>query len=402
MFHEIRALKFVIPLIGTLFFVAACSSSGGGAANEEGATRDLLRNFFQTPSALNEDEGDVAAENIVLQTALAAAAAPVGAGTTSGVAQSTEPGLVNAPNLVVGEDSDGARTISFQIAGTTPYTIDTTVNAAGAFTDTTTGMADNRNLVQGGSGNRVTFTQTLGTADTDGNIATPTGELHVYLRTDTPNSVEGDDDYLAYGFWIYDLVGTDVGTDDVSTIGAFVDASPGVVFDSSTLAALTETATYEGRAEGLYHEEVGGTSSFRAFTAMSLLTADFGDDATGLGTITGTIGSFVGLPPDLETLEVVLGGTDNILTPNEGLFTGATTTILRLDDSDLGLTGMWGGKFYDDTDDTSTTDHPGTVAGTFGAASAVPDTSAGAASDAMNRRALLGIYWADLQPPVAP
>ena len=159
------------------------------------------------------------------------------------------------------------------------------------------------------------------------------------------------------------------------------------------MTTLTGTATYEGDADGLYHEEVAGESDFMAFTADASLTADFeADDA--LGTITGTIDGFAGLPEAFTGLEVTLGSA--ALTANEGgFFNAGTTATLTLDGMSRDLAGTWGGKFYDDTDSTVDTDHPGTVAGTFGL-SHMPYEDPTDASR-MNRRALLGIYWADLE-----
>ena len=333
--------------------------------------------------------------NIVRQTLAAAGTIPVGffrsATETGGIRQESIVTGGGAPNIEIGENS-GVTTFSILLRNshnTILFAIDTTVNAAGAFTDTTTGMADNRNLVQGGSGDQVTFTRT----------DAGTGSLHVYLKTNTPNSVAGMDDYLAYGFWIYDPVGT--GATDLPLIGAFVDSNEGVVFPGTNVLALAGTATYAGDAEGLYHEEVAGVSDFRTFTANASLTADF-DAALEGGSVTGTIDTFVGLPPAFANLEVALGGAGGgvgavVLTSGSSgntFFTGDTSATVTLDGASRDLTGTWGGKFYDDTDSAVDTDHPGTVAGTFGLQEAHVDPTD---ASRMNRRALLGIYWADLE-----
>ena len=171
--------------------------------------------------------------------------------------------------------------------------------------------------------------------------------------------------------------------------------SPNLAFPSANVLALEGTATYAGDAEGLYHEEVAGESDFRTFTADASLTAEF-ENATELGTVAGTITSFVGLPTEFANLEVALVSTA-LRARDGGFFDAGTTATLTLDGASRDLAGTWGGKFYENTDPSrSDTDHPGTVAGTFGL-SHVPyedptDTSR------MNRRALLGIYWADLVP----
>ena len=414
MLLEIRALRFVVPLIGALFFVAACGGSGGGGTTTPAPAPDdpapddpapddpapdapdpdpdpvTLQSFFETPS--EEGPSDAPEQNIVRQTLDAADNTPVGffrsATETGGIRQESLVTGGGAPNIVIGENS-GVTTFSILLRDphntTISFLIDTTdvANAPGSGT--------NANLEQDpldGNGDQVTFTRTYA----------GTGNVHVYLKTDTPNSVAGMDDYLAYGFWIYDPVGA--GATDIPVIGAFVDSNQGVVFPNANLDALTGTATYAGNAEGLYHEEVAGVSDLRTFTANASLTADFDAVSSQGGSVAGTIDTFVGLPPAFATLEVALGGGGTapgaiVLTDGvSNLFTGLTSATVTLDGASRDLTGAWGGKFYDDTDSAVDTDHPGTVAGTFGLQEAHEDPTD---ANRMNRRALLGIYWADLE-----
>ena len=92
------------------------------------------------------------------------------------------------------------------------------------------------------------------------------------------------------------------------------------------------------------------------FNAQASLTADFGD-ASALGSVSGTITESmtdggVGLP------ELTLEPAD---------FTQSGENFIG-DTSGTGLAGKWGGKFYGNG--ASATDHPGSVAGTFGAKTA--------------------------------
>ncbi len=427
MLLEIRALRFVVPLIGALFFVAACGGSGGGGTTTPAPAPDpapddpapddpapddpapapqsaltTLQSLLATPSAMGPlDHPD---RNIVLQTLGAANNPPIGgASANGGVGQiSGDIAGIGSPRVVVTENAGADRTFRVSLphsAHSTLLILTTTTALAG--------VGGNEHLVQAeflqeGGGATATFTpqRTAGVGDVvtfnepqppvDA-VSAPdgTGRLYVYLRTDIPDSIGDDTDYLAYGFWIHDPVGTAAG--DIPAIGVFVD-SPATGFPGANVLALAGTATYAGDAEGLYHEEVAGESDFRTFTADASLTADFGN-ATELGTVAGTITSFVGLPTEFADLEVALVST--ALTAGDGgFFNAATSATLTLDGESRDLAGTWGGKFYENTDPSrSDTDHPGTVAGTFGLQGANEDPDD---ATRMNRRALLGIYWADV------
>ena len=405
MFHEIRALKFAVSLIGTLLFVAACSGSGEDdtttSATSAHSALTELQSLLETPSA--PGVSDAPERNIVRQTLDAADNVPIAGSTGNGsVSQISGGATAGAASVTIGTNAGGDRTFRIDLPHTdaTTYLITTGTDLVGVGVNehlvqeefVQEGRGDTATFTEqtnAGIGDVVTFNEPQGAVDDDNPDGT--GRLYVYLRTDIPESIGDDTDYLAYGFWIHDPVGTAVG--DVPAIGVFVDSSVSG-FPRADVDALIGTATYEGDAEGLYHEEVAGVSDFRTFTADASLTADFETNSVP-GTVTGTVDNFAGLPAEFSTLSVTLAST--VLTDADGgFFNAGTSATLTLDGALRNLTGTWGGKLYDDTDDSSNTDHPGTVAGTFGLGEAHEDPTD---ASRMNRRALLGIYWAGLQPP---
>ena len=360
MFLEIRALKFAVPLIGILFFVAACSSdsSGGGGLGE-------LQSFFVEPSQLADN---VAGDGHIVQVVFAAA---------------------NARPI---ERDSGDTSVTFD-DGTT-YVLDggdvsQSSNRASRSANVRFLPEESNVRIFVGTGIG-SFGAERGASRGDTVTRQPSDPsasdepFYLYVRTDTPNSVGSPTDYLAYGFWI---LGPDAfGSNNDPLFGAFVDSNAGIVFPSNNLEALSEEATYEGAAEGLYYESTISVDDarFQEFRARVSLEADFGDD-DDLGSITGTIHSFTGLndvyADRWPALAVELEEAD-LVGRGGGLFTGDTDGP-----SGSGLEGQWGGKFYDDTA-TGDADHPGTVAGTFG--------FGGRFSNDVTV-AWLGVYWADLE-----
>ena len=115
------------------------------------------------------------------------------------------------------------------------------------------------------------------------------------------------------------------------------------------------------------------------FDADVTLTADF-DDASNLGTIGGHIDNF-SVDDELVEGDPTLNlGTAGIGGDNSGFFTGDTDMVYEGEN----YTGKWGGQFFGNDDNTNP---PGSVAGTFGAA-----TSDGANS-------VLGVYGAGSPTP---
>ena len=178
---------------------------------------------------------------------------------------------------------------------------------------------------------------------------------YVDLFSDIENNE--DSDYLVLGYWLNER--KERSTDpEPSDYGWLVAASGNDPFELSNIPGLTGTATYEGPATGLYMLKANAAAEpeLDYFNAQASLTADFGD-ASALGSVSGTItegmtDGGVGLPElTLEPADFTQSGTN---------FHGDT--------SGTGLAGKWGGRFYGNG--ASATDHPGSVAGTFGAKTA--------------------------------
>ena len=167
------------------------------------------------------------------------------------------------------------------------------------------------------------------------------------------------------------------------TAGAFdfgVFASGGDPYPGNELAGLTGTASYSGKAAGMYTQPSESGTDFGVFSASVELTADFGD-AAATGTIGGRVFDFAlenGGTPALTELRLRTetyrdpDGTTNIF-PGTGDPAGLAGGWIEGDATgsgagDDGWFGDWGGKLYG-----TGADLPTSVAGTFGAANAVGD-----------------------------
>ena len=159
-------------------------------------------------------------------------------------------------------------------------------------------------------------------------------------------------DYLLFGVWLDE---TDAGAD---TFGAI--ATGGQPFTANNVEALEGKATYSGSAVGAHHKTGSGVSSF---DGDANLTADF-DDADTAGTIEGTIDniSVDGGDPMEDSIHLVK--TD--LTTGENTFDGRAVMGQQLGPGLMTHTfnGTWSGGFFGNGE--KMTDHPGSVAGTFG------------------------------------
>ena len=181
------------------------------------------------------------------------------------------------------------------------------------------------------------------------------GDLWVDIYTDYEG--ENDTDYLAGGIWVF---APDTATNLTDyEFGAFVDGND--PFTSANVMPLTGTATYEGDATGVYSDRTVGRNYF--FDALASLTADF-DANSGLGTIGGTLHTFEEGGAPVAGNPVLTLGTADITNANHGFFNANTSMTF---DGDA-YTGKWGGQFYGNG--ASTNDAPGSVAGTFGGATA--------------------------------
>ena len=175
------------------------------------------------------------------------------------------------------------------------------------------------------------------------------------------------EDYLLFGVWL------DKGTNGADTFGAI--ATGGQKFTASGVEALKGKATYSGSAVGVHHKTGSGVSSF---DGDANLIADFGttDKADDLGSIAGTIDniSVAGGAPMEDSIHLV-----------KALFSATTSTFngnaVLGPQEEPGMAthtfnGTWSGGFFGNGEEE--TDHPGSVAGTFG----VTDTT-GTGDDAV-------------------
>ena len=163
--------------------------------------------------------------------------------------------------------------------------------------------------------------------------------------------------YVSHGTWIY--VPDDAMSFGDYEYGAFIDGND--PFKQDNVPGLTGTATYVGEdgARGIYANAERQTNQL--FEADITVTASFGygDD---LGWIWGNV-------DDITVDGIVLPGDPHISLRNtpignthSGFFSGDT----RASFDRIILTGKWGGQFYGN--ETSDTETPAAVAGTFGAA----------------------------------
>ena len=183
-----------------------------------------------------------------------------------------------------------------------------------------------------------------------------------------------DTDFLAGGIWVY--VPDDATSVDDFTFGAFVHGEDR--YDQGNLEGLTGKYTYAGDATGVYSVLADERNYF--FDADVTLKADF-DDGSNLGTIEGRIHD-ISVDDELVEGDPTLNlGTADIGDTNSGFFTGDTDMVYEGEN----YTGKWGGQFFGNDD----TNPPGSVAGTFGAAT----------SDGTN--SVLGVYGAGLPTPAS-
>ncbi len=166
-------------------------------------------------------------------------------------------------------------------------------------------------------------------------------------------------DYLLFGVWLDEVAeGDDAGAD---TFGAV--AMGGEPFTANNVEALKGKATYSGPAVGAHHKMGSGVSSF---DGDANLTADFGDD-TSVGTIEGTIDNISVDGGDPMEEKIYLVEAD--LSDGESTFEGKAVMGQQEGpgQADHTFNGTWSGGFFGNGEET--TDHPGSVAGTFGVTS---------------------------------
>ena len=167
-------------------------------------------------------------------------------------------------------------------------------------------------------------------------------------------AADAKEDYLLFGVWLDE---TDADADTFGAVG-----TGGEPFDAdNVLAVLKGTATYRGSAVGAHHKTGSGVSFF---DGDANLTADFGTDTSEGGSIEGTIDniSVDGGDPMEESIHLVKTtfadrantfDGDAVMGQQEG--PGLPTHTFN---------GTWSGGFFGNGEEA--TDHPGSVAGTFG------------------------------------
>ena len=172
-----------------------------------------------------------------------------------------------------------------------------------------------------------------------------------------------DTDYLFMGYWLYAFKDTNTG-DYRGSAAIGVAAGSTDAFDRNNIPGLTGTAIYEGPATGVIMRRASATAAPETdyFNAKASLRADFGD-ATALGSVSGSITEGMtegGLAlPDLtlESANIFQAGNTGL----GGNYQGNSGTT----DEGIAFSSRWGGKLH--LNGASETDHPGALAGTFGA-----------------------------------
>ena len=185
----------------------------------------------------------------------------------------------------------------------------------------------------------------------------PAGDLWVHVETNFDDSDVDDTSYIAGGYWVF--IPDDAEED--ASFGVFVDGASHA--DGDRMQGLTDEAEYAGDASGVYSSRGGRKNEF--FDAKVALTTDF-DEADSPGNIDGEITGFV-VNDKALTGDPTLVLDMAVLSDMSTSFTGDTAMMFGGDTYE----GRWGGQFYnqaEDDDSDTTNDYPGTVAGTFGAA----------------------------------
>ena len=166
------------------------------------------------------------------------------------------------------------------------------------------------------------------------------------------------EDYLLFGVWLDEATGE--GGTGADTFGAI--ATGGQPFTASNVLALEGKATYSGPAVGAHHKTGSGVSSF---DGDANLTADFGTALTDDGSIEGTIDNIsVGGGDPMEEPIYLVETPLNV--SSDTPFAGRAVMGQQEGPGSMSHTfnGTWSGDFFGNGE--KMTDHPGSVAGTFG------------------------------------
>ena len=335
--------SFLTLLFVIVFTFVLSGCGGGGGGGQEPMSRELMLNKIneiQATERANNSDDDVATD--ILRTAanqprgLTLTSSALGISSTSqNSSRSSDRITKRRASFVAKYDADGMLHFTMrQIRDNEDATIHSTKD-------------------QGASVNRVEGIPAAGWKGVEFQGEDTSLHHYVDLFSDIENNE--DNDYLVMGFWLRERKER---RSTESKYGLIIASGGNDSFDRSNVAGLTGTATYEGPATGLYMLKANAAAEpeLDYFNAKASLTANFGD-ASALGSVSGTITESmtdggVGLP------ELTLEPADFIQSSSD--FHGDT--------SGTGLAGKWGGRFY--SNGASATDHPGSVAGTFGAKTA--------------------------------
>ena len=155
-----------------------------------------------------------------------------------------------------------------------------------------------------------------------------------------------DADYLSFGYWVQATEKED-GTTTYG-VSAFYGGSQS--FDMATVGSLRGTATYEGRATGLYVKKTYDTatndfvpSSSGQFTADAALTASFGGDDVAQNkkfSVEGTVTNFMDGNDMIDPNWMVTLGKSSQFSSSATMFSGKTSTGVNSTE------GGWEGEFF--------------------------------------------------------
>ena len=206
-----------------------------------------------------------------------------------------------------------------------------------------------------------------------GYVFTGSREATVGVTELTEAANPANSDYLAFGVWLMQDSDDTAEGDQCCDFAAFAGGGQAIA-DFAAYVTLTGTATYNGKAAGVY--TAGDSVDY--FEGDATLTANLGEkpetgDDDQNGTIKGTVSSIVaGGNPMSDVIR--LSSTD--INATNSAFSGDARMgagVIQDDDTvKYPYNGSWSGRFYGpNLDDTNTADvnelaAPDAVAGTFG------------------------------------
>ena len=369
---------------------AAAEAAAGAQAGDATATAAWVVDMADDPDTADVDETEAGLLKITFNSMVTGGTADPFTSDTVGMPDADTVVKPNAKQTNVGGDfphlfdisSGGARVLVFtDKEQETPMVVEVTAvvvtNAAVTMADQITSASESSD---GGASFQGTFDHpdadipaiegtftcatspcelvTMGSGD-DVMVTTATGYTFSGRREGvTAVEAAAKADYLLFGVWLDEVAeGDEAGAD---TFGAI--ATGGQPFTADNVQALEGKATYSGPAVGAHHKTGSGVSSF---DGDANLTANFGTDATA-GSIEGTIDniSVGGGDPMEESIHLVKTNLNE--NQNQDTFNGAA---VMGEQEGPGLdthtfNGTWSGGFFGNGE--KTTDHPGSVAGTFG------------------------------------